>query len=196
MTSRHRFDPSLAMWPVCLVMVTGVSAFALVPAGIRFGSFAWDDMTTDRQMMALWELSAAAACTAGSLVGQLCALVAGMVAGARRMRPVVAVGSGMVLGLIDVGLAVWAARPRLNAWARTSPLLELSTGRISDTEPLAHGPVLTIVLITLVIFPVAAGCGLAVARAPLPLKVLLVPVVAVILFFIRLVILFSTIDPS
>ncbi|WP_433461832.1 hypothetical protein [Spirillospora sp. CA-128828] len=195
MTLRLRFDPSLAMWSVCLVMVTGVSAFALVPAGIRFGPFKWDDMTTDGQVMALWELSAAAACTAGSLVGQLCALVAGVVAGARRMRPIVAVGGGMVLGLIDVGLAVWAARPRLDAWARTSPLLELSTGRISD-EPLAHGPVLTIVLITLVIFPVAASCGLAVARAPLPLKVLLVLVVAVILFCIRLEILVSTIDPS
>lgn len=40
----------------CLVAVTGVSALALVPAEIRFGPSSWDDMTTDGQIMALWQL--------------------------------------------------------------------------------------------------------------------------------------------
>jgi hypothetical protein len=168
---------------------TVVSALALVPAGIRFGPGLLGDMTTDGQMMKLWETSAAAACTAGSVAGQLCALAGGMVAGARRRPPVVALGAGLVLGLIDAGSAVWAARPRLSAWAHTSPLLELSTGRIGDTEPLSYGPVLAIVTITLVVFPVAARYGLAVARDPLPRRILLVPVAAVILLVIRYMIL-------
>jgi hypothetical protein len=61
-----------------LVLVTAVTAIVLVPANLEFGGDLWTDPQDDRQVLGQWRAMAAFAYTSGGWIGQIFALMSGV----------------------------------------------------------------------------------------------------------------------
>src|SRR5262245_27255271 len=94
-----------------LVVATAVTAIVLVPFNLEFGSDLWTDPQDDVQRLGQWRAMAAFASTSGGWIGQVFALVSGVLVArwsAQEARRVfLAVAAGLGLGLTDL-VAAWS----------------------------------------------------------------------------------------
>jgi hypothetical protein len=134
-----------------------VTAIALVPFNLEFGSDLWTDPQDDRQVLGQWRAMAAFAYTSGGWIGQVFALVSGVLVArwsaqeARRVGWAVAAGFG--LGLTDL----------VAAWSRAAP--ELHRSRSHDPVLVHQGCVVAAMVVTLALFAITSVLGFRIGRA-------------------------------
>jgi hypothetical protein len=148
-----------------LVAFVGIAAALLVSRDIHLGQDVWPAAQTDQQSVASWRGAAVLASTSGSAIGDLCALLTGVLVarwGAPETRwsgLVKAVLAGAGLGLADLATAYRTAGPRLRELTR-SPVLTREDGTpIVDPGLRNHGCILAAMMVAFVIFLIAAGIG-------------------------------------
>jgi hypothetical protein len=172
-----------------LVAFVGIAAALLVPRNIHLGQDVWPDAQTDEQSVTSWRGAAVLASTSGSGIGDLCALLTGVLVarwGAPKTRwsgLATAVLAGAGLGLVDLATAFRTAGPRLRELTR-SPVLTREDGTtIVDPGLRHHGCILAAVIVAFVIFLIAAGIGFGLGSGLTPkltvvaVSVVLAPVV-------------------
>jgi hypothetical protein len=175
---------------VSLAVLTGVVAVMLISFNVDLGQDLAYDATSDAQAVSSWRTSAALAYTSGTGIGQVFALMAGMLARRwARTREVngvaVAFLTGIGLGLADLVSAFVAAAPRLRVLAHAPQLMSYEGRQVIDPGLMHHGIVLVAMAMALILFAVASGFGFALARGAVSLGVLLVPLFILYALFIR-----------
>jgi hypothetical protein len=175
-----------------LIAITGIVAVRLVPFSITMGQDLWHDAQSDKQMVTSWRGSAVFAYTSGSWVGQLCALLAGLLAGrwaklsTRGTGLGAAMAAGAGLGLTALVPAFWTAAPRLRDLAQSPHLVRESGVPVIDPALVHHGCVFAAAATAFVVFLLAAYAGFRMARADPVSRILLVPaaVLAPVAYFV------------
>lgn len=166
---------------VGLGVLTVGAAPAVTSYDAHLGSTIWDDLTTDDQMLAGWRLGAIFAYTSGSVIGHICALLAGYLA-TRWWRPRAGLLAGSGIGVANLTASACVAVP-VTVHLAGGPLFGNGDGTSGiDPALTGHPAVFAAMAATLAMAVILAICGSAVARLPwlrwLPLVALsvLVPV--------------------
>ncbi|MFI0350022.1 hypothetical protein [Actinomadura sp. 9N407] len=173
---------------VSLVAVTGAAAVVLLPLSVYLGDDWFYDPQDDTERLAAWRGAAVMGVTAGSEVGYLCALVAGMLAARVRPEPrraglLTAVGAGAGLAVVNVTVAWLGAVPRLHEWREQ--MTNVSSLAFLDADLWDHGPVYAAIALVAIAFLIAAsmGFGVALVKPPALKMVVVVAVLTVSVVF-------------
>jgi MFS family permease len=138
-----------------LALATAVTAIVLVPFNLEFGSDLWTDPQDDTQVLGQWRSMAAFAYTSGGWIGQVFALLSGVLVArwsAKKARRVgLAVAAGLGLGLTDL----------VAAWSRAAPELH----RATDPVLIHHGCVIEAMQVALLLFAISSVLGFEIGRA-------------------------------
>jgi hypothetical protein len=160
-----------------LVLVTAVTAIVLVPANLEFGADLWTDPQDDRQVLGQWRAMAAFAYTSGGWIGQIFALMSGVLVARWSTRNArqnthdnrqsthsvrcsahnarwagLAVVAGLGLGLTDL----------VAAWSRAAP--ELHRSRTVGPALVHHGCVIEAMAVALLLFATTSVLGFKIGR--------------------------------
>ncbi|ACZ84998.1 hypothetical protein [Streptosporangium roseum] len=169
-----------------LIAATGSAAVLLVTGNLDAGRSLWPD-PNDFQLVGVWRMAAVLAHTAGSSVGHVCAMLAGLLAAhwtrleAGRTGVVTALGAGAGLGLVNLVSASWTAAPLLRELASSPGLMNSDGMVVIEPDLQHHGSVLAGMVVVFVAIMIAAGLGFTVAHVrPLSKLVLILVSLALI----------------
>lgn len=141
-----------------LAAFTAGAALLLTWFDARLGSSLWTDPESEPQWAASWRLGAVFAYTSGSVVGHICALVAGYL-GARWWDPYDGLLLGLGIGAINLAASACMAVPA----SLNGETMKLYVDYV-DPNPLRQPAVLGAMAAVLIMAVIMAGLGALTAR--------------------------------